>query len=205
MNFKTTWYERDFYELEEKNILSEISVLYGAYLKYNSMIDDNSSFPSYYEKNKTKMKEIFINITNRQIKRILKEQGIHSSGKKMRRLYYTGKNKIVQSYSWVDSFFVALFKQIVHNDTLMQIIYEQFLPNCKICSNESDVNYIYICCTKKILGFQYSLLNKFSKNTIYKKKKKEAKRCLTAIITSKEIQTIKESCFLYKEKKNAVI
>ena len=85
MNFRTKWYDRDFRELEESNTLSEIAILYGAYLEYINTMNEKD-FESYYESTKTKMKEIFINNTNRAIKNKLRENRISSSGRKMRKI-----------------------------------------------------------------------------------------------------------------------
>ena len=203
MNFRTKWYDRDFRELEENNTLSEIAILYGAYLEYINTMNEKD-FESYYESTKTKMKEIFINNTNRAIKNKLRENGICSSGRKMRRLYFTGRNKCVKSYSWIDSFFKCLLSQLIKNDALLSIVTKKFLVDCNLCVGEKD-KYIYICCTTKLLGFQYYMLNKFATYPPESKKKTVARECLNSIVSSNEIKEIKNKCLAYKEEQNAIL
>lgn len=198
MTFRSKWYERGFYHLETQNVLSQIVVLYGAYLEYRNIIDDDASFISYYENNKCSMKEIFINTANRKLKKRLLKLGINASGRKMRRLYYTSKKRCVTSYSWIDELYTSLFKVILANETLSQIVYKQFFSSCSLCTDKSKLNYIKPCCVNNLLGFQYAILSKFSANE-KNKKGKMAYNVLKNIIDSSETETIATKCLDYKK------
>jgi hypothetical protein len=192
MIFRTRWYDRDFYKLQEENLLSHIILIYGAYLIYSTKIDDMSSFLSYYNKNKNTMKYIFINTANGQIKTLLRDHGIKVSGRKLRQLYFTNKNRVVRSYTWINDFLLLLFEKIEENSLLYDLIIQQYLYDCLYCKNESDLKYILLCCTKKILGFQYGILNRFSKYST--KKGLCAKECLESILNSKYMMHLQTSC-----------
>lgn len=193
MKFKSRWYDRDFHELKEANILSEIVTMYGAYLLYSSKIDDMSSFVSYYNKNKIPMQHIFINTATKELKSILQEQGINSiSGRKIRQLCFTNKKRIVKSYSWISDFLNILFSNLKKNAFLIDFIVEEFLQDCSFCENENELKYVLTCCVNKILGFQYNILKKFSQ---YSNKKGEcAKECLYSIVKSEYILYIQDKC-----------
>lgn len=193
MVFRTKWYERDFFYLKERNILSEIAVLYGAYIFYSA--DNDSNFLRLYEQNKIKMREIFINRTNQFMKFKLKIEGINSSGRKMRKLYSTNSKSRVESYPWFASFFSCLIREITNQKVLLNIVCE-LLSNCEFCGREKDEKYILICCAKKILGFQFDFLNRISSDYDKSKKKEEAYRCLNNITSSDELKTLKEKCSL---------
>lgn len=193
MVFRTKWYERDFFYLKEKNILFEIAVLYGAYIFYSA--ENDSNFLRFYEKNKIKMREIFINRTNQFMKFKLKLDGIYSSGRKMRRLYSTNSRSRVESYPWFASFFTCLLREITNQKVLLNIVCEM-LSNCKFCGREKEDKYILICCAKKILGFQFYFLNRISSVYDSSKKKEEACRCLNSITSSDELKILKEECSL---------
>lgn len=183
------WRDIGMRELEEKNMLYEIVRYYGGYLWYCQNVNENA-YEAYYNHKKDMMSNIFINTANADAKKHFNKVGI--SGTKMRRLLMTGKGKRVISYEWISDYVKYIVTKCLVENTLRERTYSIIHNGCTYCANRTNFEEWIVLCVKRLLGFQYVLINNISQRET--RKAKSAKHNIEKIEESQYMKDIIYSC-----------
>jgi hypothetical protein len=191
ITYKSRWGDKELRDFSGSNTLYEIVKYYGGYLWYfQNENQDIVAYNAYYYHNKDKMKHKFINTANADAKRYFSRRSI--SGCKMRRILITGAKHSVKSYEWLSEYVDYILKQCMENeflrDNTLHIIYD----SCNNCENQTNLDEWRIMCVKRLLGFQYKLLNNVSGRNV--KASKSAKKNMDALENSAFVTEIIRQC-----------
>lgn len=189
--YKSRWKDKDMRVLEEENKLYEIVKYYGGYRWYCENVNEGA-FYAYYNLKNESMKNIFINTANAEAKKYFDKVGI--SGRKMRKLLITGKGKSPVSYEWISDYADYILGKCLEEPSLKNKVLEIMHIGCVECVGRSDSEELKMLCTRRLLGFQYTLLLDVSnrgfknalsaKNNIRKMEKSEfIQDCITSCET----------------------
>lgn len=154
--YTSKWKDRD---LEETNKLYEIVKYYGGYLWYYQNVNEGA-FEAFYNHREKKMGSKFINTANADARQYFHKKSI--SGTKMRRLLITGKGKRVTTYEWLPEYVEYFISKCLENELLEKRVYSILQIDCTYCADRLELEERKILCTKRLLGFQYVVLNKTS-------------------------------------------
>lgn len=155
--YRSRWRDRDMRDLAGSNKLYEVVKYYGGYLYYcKTPKAEERTYDEFYNKRNNAMEKIFINLANADAKKHLDEPGV--SGTRMRRMLITGEGKIVRAYEWISEYVEYILDKCIGNDVLKDGTLYILHSGCDYCEEYEESNDWRTLCTKRLLGFQYTLL-----------------------------------------------
>lgn len=183
--------DRDMRDLVETNKLYEIVKYYGGYLYYCKTPDtEEKTYDEFYNNKNSIMYNIFINLANADAKKHFARHGV--SGTRMRRMIITKGGKVVRSYEWISEYAEYILDKCIENDELRSKMLYIFHEDCDYCLEQGETTEWKILCTKRLLGFQYTLLNEVGNRKT--KASESALANIHALENSNLINGIIESC-----------
>lgn len=161
ITYKSRWKDRGLRDFSGVNVLYEVVRYYGGYLWYcENISQDVTAYPEFYYDNKDRMQWKFINKANKNAREYFSKIGI--SNTKMRRMLITGAGKTVKSYEWIFEYVDYILKQSTENDFIRDQVFHIIQEGCDYCNNQAGIEEWKVMCSKRLLGFQYELLNNVS-------------------------------------------
>lgn len=160
--FYSKWNNFDLREREETNKLYDIVEYYGGYLWYRDNVNQGA-FEKFYNNTYESMKNIFINRANAEVKKHLSTDICCISGRKMKRLLITGHNKRIVSYEWITDYVEYILNECLTNGILADRVTTIIRDSCIYCIGIEEKGCRIVACTRRVLGFQYDLLDVVSR------------------------------------------
>lgn len=199
--YRSRWKDKDMRMLNETNCLYDIVRYYGGYLWY-CKYENEGAFNAFYYHKKDIMKDIFINQANADAKKYFNTHGI--SGRRMRRILITGKNKMVRSYGWLSKYVEYILGKCIENDELKDRVLHILQDDCGYCKEQMDIKEWKVLCAKRLLGFQYTLLKEVSERKT--KVSESALENINIVENSILLNEIIESCpIVMKNEKMSIV
>lgn len=189
VKYRNRWSENKLYCKKEKNTLYDIVYLYGAYIKYVQEINEGA-FIAYFNKVKGDERHSFINAANKRAREYF--DNIFISSRKMLKLVITSNKKVAVSYDWMPEYVDFILSECLKVEELKEYIVDYILKPCDKCINKADVDVYIYKCVRKILGFQYILLDNIS--SFENRRKEGAKECIEKIEKNSNLHTLIEVC-----------
>lgn len=151
--------DRDMRDLVETNKLYEIVKYYGGYLYYCKTPDiEEKTYDEFYKNKNDYMYNIFINLANADAKKHFNRYGV--SGTRMRRMLITKGGRMVRAYEWISEYVEYILDKCLGNDELKNGVLDLLHDGCDYCQEQAEFIVWRTLCTKRLLGFQYTLLKK---------------------------------------------
>lgn len=189
--YRSRWRDRDMRGLVESNKLYDVVKYYGGYIYYcKTPGTEEGTYDEFYDKRNNAMGKIFINLANADAKKHFNRPGV--SGTRMRRMLITGGGKIVRAYEWISEYVEYILNKCIKNDELRAGTLYILHSGCGYCEEYvEDIEWRTLC-TKRLLGFQYTLLREVGRRNSRVSESAEAN--IYALENSDLIDGIIESC-----------
>lgn len=185
------WKDRDMRGLVETNKLYEIVKYYGGYLHYcRTPKTEEKTYAEFYKNNNKRMEKIFINNANANAKKYFNRYGI--TGTRMRQMLITKGGKRVRAYEWLFEYVEYILKQSMENSELKEEVLQILQKDCDYCFGKKNLMEWKILCAKRLLGFQYMLLQEVGERKV--KVSESALNNICAVENSNLIERIIENC-----------
>lgn len=197
--YASRWGDKDLRRLETTNCFYEIVRYYGGYLWYCDKYNEDA-FETFYYLNRDNMKQIFVNRANADAKRYFGNNYI--SGRKMRKILITGKNRMVRSYEWVSQYVEYILNKCMENEMLIKTTLKIVQEDCEYCKDWVVSDMWKTLCAKRLLGFQYTLLREVSERGT--RVSASALTNIEEIENSEGVKKIIKSCHLGDENKRVL-
>lgn len=189
--------DRDMRDLVETNKLYEIVKYYGGYLHYcKTPKTEEKTYNEFYNNNCETMGKIFINLANASAKSHFSRRGV--SGRRMRQMLITKGGKRVIAYEWISEYVEYILERCIESDELRIKVLEIMYKDCYYCREQENIEEWKKLCAKRLLGFQYTLLNEVGKRKV--KASDSALENIYSVINSNFINIIVESCPIIMKK-----
>lgn len=183
--------DRDMKDLVETNKLYEIVKYFGGYLFYcKTPKTEEKSYDEFYNNKSDVMGKIFINLANANAKKYFDRYGV--SGRRMRQMLITKGGKRVKAYEWISEYVEYILEKCIESDELRLKVLEIMQKDCYYCCEQDDLVEWKRLCAKRLLGFQYTLLNEVGKRKV--KASNSALENIHTVINSNFINIIVENC-----------
>lgn len=159
--YYSKWNNFDLRKMAETNKLRDVVKYYGGYLWYTEKLN-GGAFDAFYKNTNESMANIFINRANAKVKKHLASDIPYMSGRKMKRFLITGYNKRIVSYDWMVNYVEYILNECFNNETLVDRVKSIVTDECLYCIRIDEMRQRIIACSKRLLGFQYDLLQEVS-------------------------------------------
>lgn len=189
ITYRNRWAENKLYGSKEKNILYDIVYLYGAYIKYTQEINEDA-FTAYFNITKNEDRPSCINAANAQARKYFNK--LYISSNKMRKLIITSKRKVAKSFDWMPRYVDFILSECLKVEELKEYIINYILKPCDKCVGKTDMDVYIYKCVRKILGFQYILLDNIS--SFENRRRESAKKCIEELEMNSNLYTLIETC-----------